>query len=209
MFKHTLALVGLSLLTLTTNAALYDRGNGMIYDDALDITWLQDANYAKTSGYDADGRMTWADANTWADQLSYGGFDDWRLASVGNTPTGGWNITAGELGHMFYNNLGNTAGTSILGNVSFTDATTGGGIESFLNVQSDYYWYAEEHGHPSQAAWIFTTFDGNQSNGGVKNNNFLSWAVRAGDVSSVPVPAAAWLFGSALLGLAGVKRRHC
>jgi hypothetical protein len=27
-------------------------------------------------------------------------------------------------------------------------------------------------------------------------------------VSSVPVPAAAWLFGTALIGLAGVKRRH-
>ena len=29
-----------------------------------------------------------------------------------------------------------------------------------------------------------------------------------GDITAVPVPAAAWLFGSALLGLAGVKRRH-
>ena len=46
MFKHTLALVGLSLITLSANAALYDRGNGLIYDDVLDITWLQDANYA-------------------------------------------------------------------------------------------------------------------------------------------------------------------
>ena len=31
-------------------AALYDRGEGLIYDDVLDITWLQDANYAMTSG---------------------------------------------------------------------------------------------------------------------------------------------------------------
>ena len=38
MFKHTLALVGLSLITLSANAALYDRGNGLIYDDVLDIT---------------------------------------------------------------------------------------------------------------------------------------------------------------------------
>ncbi|MCB1701921.1 MAG: VPLPA-CTERM sorting domain-containing protein [Pseudomonadales bacterium] len=34
------------------------------------------------------------------------------------------------------------------------------------------------------------------------------YALRLGDsVSPVPVPAAAWLFGSALLGLAGVKRK--
>jgi hypothetical protein len=32
-------------------------------------------------------------------------------------------------------------------------------------------------------------------------------AVRDGDVSSVPVPAAVWLFGSGLLGLIGIARR--
>ena len=34
------------------------------YDTVLDITWLADANYAQTSGYDADGRMTWSNATT-------------------------------------------------------------------------------------------------------------------------------------------------
>ena len=32
-------------------AALVDRGGGMLYDTVLNITWLQDANYAKTSNY--------------------------------------------------------------------------------------------------------------------------------------------------------------
>jgi hypothetical protein len=91
MIKQTLALVGLSVLTLSANAALYDRGNGLIYDDVMDITWLQDANYAQTSGYDGDGAMNWANANTWAAGLSYGGYDDWRLASAGDPPTDGYN----------------------------------------------------------------------------------------------------------------------
>ncbi len=197
------------VVSSSSHAALYDRGNGLIYDDVLDITWMQDANYAQTTGYDADGRMTWADANTWADQLSYGGFDDWRLASAGNAPASGYNVTTGELGHMFYNNLGYTAGTSISGNVSFTDATLGGGTESFLNVQSWFYWYGEEY-VPNTfnfLAWAFSTGDGSQDYL-TKNFSYYSWAVRAGDVSSVPVPAAAWLFGTALLGLVGVKRRH-
>jgi hypothetical protein len=60
-------------------AELYNRGNGLIYDAELDITWLQDANYAQTSGYDDDGQMSWEDANTWAAGLVYGGYDDWRL----------------------------------------------------------------------------------------------------------------------------------
>jgi hypothetical protein len=207
MIKQTLALVGLSVLTLSANAALYDRGNGLIYDDVMDITWLQDANYAQTSGYDGDGAMNWANANTWAAGLSYGGYDDWRLASVGNAPVTGYNVTTGELGHMFYNNLGNTSSTSILNNVSFTDATLGGGTESFLNVQSSVYWFGEEFAPNPNTAWAFSTSNGNQYNPG-KVISYYGWAVRAGDVSSVPVPAAAWLFGTALLGLAGVKRRH-
>ncbi len=55
----------------------------------LKITWLKDANYAKTSGYGADGGMDWSAANAWAAGLGY--FDsvrnvtwtDWRLPTVG------------------------------------------------------------------------------------------------------------------------------
>jgi len=67
------------------SAILFDRGGGLIYDDVLNITWLQDANYAQTSGFDADGLMNWDNAKAWAAGLSY--FDsvrnvtwtDWRL----------------------------------------------------------------------------------------------------------------------------------
>lgn len=192
--------------TGASQAALFDRGNGLIYDSALNITWLQDANYAQTSGYDADGKMTWADANAWAGQLVYQGYSDWRLTSVGNTPASGY-LATGELGYMFYNNLGNTAGTSILGNVSFTDATPGGGTVSFLNVQSLIYWNAEAHASITASAWAFDTSVGFQGYGN-KPNVWYGWAVRDGDVSSVPVPGALWLFGSGLLGLAGLAHRR-
>jgi hypothetical protein len=29
--------------SISTQAALYDRGNGLIYDDVLNVTWLEDA----------------------------------------------------------------------------------------------------------------------------------------------------------------------
>lgn len=38
------------------------------------------------------------------------------------------------------------------------------------------------------------------------NSNFGVWATYTG-VSQVPIPAAAWLFGSALVGLVGIKRK--
>jgi len=51
-------------LAAPAQAALFDRGGGLIYDDVLDITWLQDANLAASNtfgvgGIDAAGWMTW------------------------------------------------------------------------------------------------------------------------------------------------------
>ena len=70
-------------------AALIDRGGGLIYDSVLNVTWLKDANYAKTSGYgDGSGQMTWNQAKTWAANIEY--FDtvrnvtltEWRLPQI-------------------------------------------------------------------------------------------------------------------------------
>ena len=81
------------VLSIPAHATLIDWGNGLVYDDDLDITWLQDANYAMTTGYDADGLMTWSEAMIWAENLVYfdldGGlmYDNWRLPSdFGTTP---------------------------------------------------------------------------------------------------------------------------
>jgi len=62
--------VGL-LIPGLSGASLIDRGTGMIYDTSSGITWLQDANYAQTSGYDDDGMMTWNDSVSWAEGLTY------------------------------------------------------------------------------------------------------------------------------------------
>src|SRR5215471_4104466 len=86
-------IAGFFLLTQVVNlptvayAALYDRGHGLIYDSVLNITWLQDAQYAQTSGVDSDGLFTWSDAEAWVNQLNYMGISGWRLPSL--TPVGG------------------------------------------------------------------------------------------------------------------------
>ncbi len=77
--------VGLFSLGLvsTVDAALVSRLGGLAYyDTVLNITWLQDANYANTTGYgpaDFEGKMDWADANAWAAGLSIAGVGGWRL----------------------------------------------------------------------------------------------------------------------------------
>ncbi len=103
------------LFSLPSQAVLIDRGGGLIYDADLDITWLSDANYAQTTGYDADGLMDWDRAMPWAANLSYGGYDDWRLPTAlnqnGTGPCFGVNCTGSEMGHLFYTELGEWHGT--------------------------------------------------------------------------------------------------
>ena len=142
---YLLRLVACLFLCVSLNSfgALYDRGNGLIYDDVLDITWLQDANYAQTSGYASanavgiqnqnsnhiliDGRMGWDASHDWVSQLEFQGHVDWRLPSAnfislenpcfaynGSCDTG-YNNASSELGYMFYMNLNNPGYRSVNG----------------------------------------------------------------------------------------------
>lgn len=227
LFRLT-SLLCIGLFALSAQAALHDRGNGLIYDDVKNLTWLKDANHAKTSGYDADGKMTWHEAKDWADQLVVGGGTEWRLpkanprgsaALCGDNDGGcdlGYNNINSEMGYMFYTNLENQGRYDSDNNYqsnfssndnSFVDGTNGETIE-IENLQMDFYWLDEELWCFNYSAWLFNAEDGLQYHH-IKDYNFYSWAVHDGDVSAVPVPAAAWLFASALIALAGVKRRHC
>lgn len=220
-FRSCWAATALSLVMLgmssVSSAALVDRGGGLIYDDGLNITWLADANYAMTSGYDADGKMTWSQAMTWAGNLAYSGYTDWRLPSTlqpdpscGSqlNPGGsfglqdyGYNCTGSEMGHLFYNELGGVAGQSIttIHNANYN---------LFQNVQSSLYWSGTEYAPNTDYEWIFYFNDGYQYLGNKAiSTGMYALAVRPGDVAAVPVPAAVWLFGSGLLGLIGIARR--
>ena len=193
----------ITFTSLSANAALISRLGGLaIFDTGTNLLWLTDANYAKTSGYDADGLMNWADANAWAAGLDIDGVagaDGWRLPNsdtcIGN------NCSSSEMGNLFYNVLGGSAGSSI--------STTHNANYGLFSGLPTYFCHrsATEIG---ANAYDFFFEDGTQNNGAVKTVELYAWAVHSGDVdtlSSVPVPAAVWLFGSGLLGLIGVARR--
>ena len=137
-------------LVFTTHAELIDRGGGMIYSTDLNVTWLKDANYAMTSDSDEDGLMTWQQAMEWAESLTYGGYDDWRLPTFDpSNPTQCDVSTLHEMRYLIYTELGN-------------DCSSGGyDFGSFINVMPGYpdeynewYWTSTES-DPSNA-WRFS-----------------------------------------------------
>jgi hypothetical protein len=187
-------------LSGAANAALIDRGNGMIYDSSQDITWMQDANYAMTSGYDADGAMTWFWANIWADNLVYGGYDDWRLFDADPGCGGDFNCTDNELGNLFYNSLNLSAGDSVLDSPESE-------LGLFINIVPYSYWSGNEYAVDNEFARSFDLGDGAQS---IRNKGRpgFAWAVRDGDVITVPEPATGVLLGAGMLGVMLSTRRR-
>ena len=202
ILKATLITSALVLST-SANAALVERLDGLAYyDDVADLTWLADANYALTSGYDDNGFMQWADANSWAAGLDIGGVTGWRLAhtdaSCGGTYA--YNCTDSEMGNLFYNVLGGSEGSSI-------DVTHNSNYDLFSDIQTTDWTATEYAAIPDTYAWAFLPGSGGEQTPFQKTYYFNAWAVQSGDVSAVPVPAAVWLFGSGLIGLIGLTRR--
>lgn len=203
--KYTLLIIAITtlLLTANANASLIDRGNGLIYDTDLDITWLQDANYAMTSGYNPDGMMSWSEAYAWVGQLQYAGFDGWRLPytptidSTCSYSTGvftyGNDCIGSEQGHLYHVELSNDGYP--------------GGLENtgpFNNYIGHNYWgSAYELGD----SWAWSINGGGETNRFSKDFTALVLAVHDGDIgvviSPVPSPASVWLFISGLIGLFG------
>jgi hypothetical protein len=179
------------------NATLINRGNGMIYDSVQNITWLQNANLSGT-------KMNWEDSLAWADSLSVGSFDDWRLSNP--DPICGlavYNCTVNELGHLFYNEFGLTQGQGVSSLFGGTNAN----FNLFINVQASIYWSGAEYAPLTASAWYFNTNTGIQSAGNKQNGLYYGWAVRDGDVVAVPAFRSLAIFSLGLLGLAACKRQ--
>lgn len=100
-------------LALMPQPRLIDRGHGLMYDRLRDITWLQDTNYARSSGADKDGQMTWDAAMSWVSKLNYRGIKGWRLPTAFNRdrsgPCIGDDCHESELGHMVHDLFGHAS----------------------------------------------------------------------------------------------------
>jgi len=184
-----------------------------VYDNDGDISWTANTNLAASNtfgvtGIDPAGWMTWAKANEWIGAMntaSYLGFNDWRLPvtqqpdatcdlQTDDVPPQGFfsGCTGSEMGH-----LSNVEGVT----------SAAPGLFSNNNLGQGRYWSGTEFAPSTFSAWTFNFATGKQFTS-VKTTPTFALAVRSGNVSAVPVPAAVWLFGSGLIGLLGLAHRQ-
>jgi len=209
----------------------WSNGHEGVYDDVLDITWLADANYAKTSGYSAQnysecgnysgcvtdvlasGQFGWQAAKDWADSLEIFNQTNWRLPSIVRPlmNQAGYLTPFSELGHMYNANFGFSFNWCCLpiANSEFTASSIhttspSNEIDKFSNIYAVGYWNEEQAS--GYSAWSTNMISGSTSDT-YKNSHVYAWAVHDGDVGNpVPLPAGFWLFASGLISLRLFKR---
>ncbi len=187
-----------SIPAFATSLNLIDMGDNTIFDKDTKLTWLKDAGLG--------GLKNWSDAMAWANDLSYAGFDDWRLpttlqpdpscADQSADASHGINCTGSEMGHLFYVELGNKGCDSVSPLPDCGLKNT----DLFDNLQQAGYWSSTYY-IPSLAnrgAFAFY-MDGGAVEAAGLDSSLYSWAVRYGErLPTVPEPTSFLLFGSGL-----------
>lgn len=142
----------------------------------------------------------------------YGGIDGWNgteshgfgFGSSGNLYTSASVTSSGAQAYTFSPNINVVAGQLYVAYLSvFGDANASGATSMPLGNNSDpsilYFVWNNATDPKNNPSWnyFFNTGDA-----------LFSAKFTANNVNAVPVPAAAWLFGSALLGLFGMRKRE-
>lgn len=223
LFTHTL-LLSSALFCTTSQAALTDIGNGLIYDDVADVTWI-------SNGF--------AFTNSIADSTSNPAADPYTgtlLGTVVTPPLGSPHpIVANDFSYA--TDLGRWVG-SWWGATAWADSFTyqagsqaisdwrlptgaeaqsllaqlgsGWGVKAPFEWIPPFYWTSDltnggENADVARPAFgtinNFTLMNGSVP----RYSNVL--AVVSGNVAAVPLPGAVWLFGGAMAAFAGFSRR--
>jgi hypothetical protein len=200
-----------NLADTTTFGVLGINGDGTMNWATADawIAAMNTANYLGTN----DWRLPTVEplnGSTFDYAESYNGSTDlgYNQSEQGTAYAGS---TGSEMAHLFYNTLNNKGYCdpllSTLANCSGPQSGYGlTNVGPFSNLQPYGYWSGTDYAPPpSGQAWGFGFSLGDQYPN-YKTIAYYAWAVRPGDIAVVPMPAAVWLFGSAL-GVMGWMRR--
>lgn len=191
MLKKSLGLIAL-VSSLSVSADLVDNGN-YTTDTATGLGWL-DLTETTDLSYDYI-----------SSQFGSGGeFEGYRYANESDINT--FFANAGALGPFNGNSSDNQAGLTTLFDLW-------GETQSYPTSQNAYFLTADLL--DPESVW-HGTIQLSDANGSYINTHYISQALdyphfQIGSAlikpTALPVPASAWLFGSALMGLVGINRK--
>jgi len=159
------------------------------------VAWAAGLDSQLTYHFDSHYNVTWDD-DVWRLPSTVDGYSEF---SYDGTTTAGYNITTSEMGHLFYEELGNLGYFDTDGNTQ-----SGFGLEytgDFDNLIEDWYFSGTEYAANLNYVWVFNMSSAHQVTN-YKIRNYHGLALRNSTVSSVPIPGAVWLLGTGLIGIA-------
>jgi hypothetical protein len=206
------------------NGYTADNGSGTVTDTTL----TPKSPYADTGTRAATSQQTWnnsLDLGTWG--YNAGNFPALTPATKPDYPLDGA-VGAADKRYRFVTSAANegllwTVNTSGYQNVAVTlgiwsrtaYATTG--QFSFEYTMDGTNWTKQALNYPTAESWVTLTLSALAgdpdfafrfiSTNATATTMTVDWVQVSGDPTVVPIPAAAWLLGSGLLGLVAIRRR--
>lgn len=156
------------------------------YDPNLNITWAADASINGFGGLESQAALI--------SELTIGGINNWRLPTADINGDGIVESCFASVDGCLDNEL---AFLSVLEGINSDNPGP------FANVLARFYWSStvrEDSDYPA-SPWFFGAPSGALVVTFGPEFEFGGWAVHNGDVAVVPIPAAIWLFGSAIAAL--------
>ncbi len=191
----------------------------LIYDDVQHLIWLD-----YTHGLsDYNTQIAWADSLNNTEELSCQFFEDFNISWTGDwrlpeavdglfergydgTTTGGYNIITSELGHLFYESLGNVGRYNTDGSIRSEYGLNNTGTFLYLIKNSNGYGFGTEYAYDSnfQSTWEFSFNTGGQ---GTISKDVLTYGLAVRSAYLVPLPGTLCLLCIGLIGLAGIRKK--
>jgi hypothetical protein len=162
--RRALALATFSLAALLcaapppAQAALVDRGAGLVYDSQADLTWLAAPALLP-------GPMNWLDAATFASNFVHAGGADWLLPDTPFFDSGcaagvGMGCVDSDMGRLFHQLLGGHAGESVF-DTTGDSADEIAGVAMMPALANDWFWSWQVGDDGANSAFAFHFGSGN------------------------------------------------
>lgn len=142
-------------------AALVDRGGGLVYDTERDLTWLTAP--ALLPGV----ALNWLDAAEFASDFVFAGGANWLLpqtpfADAGCAGAEGFGCIGSQMGHLFHERLGGQPGESVF-DTTGDSADDVAAVALFPALQSAWFWSWQLADDGANTAFAFHFGTGEQA----------------------------------------------